>query len=193
MGPVRQCDLGGGQQGIPLLNTLAAPQDSCGRVKVRPDLTIPDDSWIFVVGDAAHCLDRDGKPLPGIAPVAMKAGQYVARVINEDLKPEQRPPFTYTDRGMLATIGRAQAVAQLGPFRASGLVAWTLWCIVHIFFLIGLRNRVRVMSEWTWYYLTFKPGARLLGEQPGTQHGVSSTDHMHEQTTEDRPSMHRAA
>lgn len=182
-----------GNKASPLLNTLAVPQDSCGRVKVRPDLTIPDDPWIFIVGDAAHCLDRDGKPLPGIAPVAMKEGQYVAKVINEDLKPEQRPPFRYTDRGMLATIGRAQAVAQIGPFHASGFVAWTLWCIVHIFFLIGLRNRIRVMSEWTWYYLTFKPGARLLCEQPGTQHGASSTDHVHEQTTEDRPPVRRAA
>ncbi|MBX3303955.1 MAG: NAD(P)/FAD-dependent oxidoreductase [Nitrospira sp.] len=182
-----------GNKASPLLNTLMAPQDSCGRVKVRPDLTIPDDPWIFVVGDAAHCLDRDGNPLPGIAPVAMKEGQYVATVINEDLKPEQRPPFTYTDRGMLATIGRAQAVAQLGPFRASGLAAWTLWCIVHIFFLIGLRNRIRVMSEWTWYYLTFKPGARLLGEQPGTRHGATSADHVHEQTTEAPLPVRRAA
>ena len=182
-----------GNKASPLLNTLAVPQDSCGRVKVRSDLTIPDDPWIFIVGDAAHCLDRHGKPLPGIAPVAMKEGQYVATVINEDLKPEQRPPFAYTDRGMLATIGRAQAVAQIGSFHASGLVAWTLWCIVHIFFLIGLRNRIRVMSEWTWYYLTFKPGARLLCEQPGTQHGASCTDPAHEQTTEDRPPVRRAA
>jgi NADH:ubiquinone reductase (H+-translocating) len=182
-----------GNKASPLLTTLAVPQDSCGRVKVRLDLTIPDDPWIFVVGDAAHCLDRDGKPLPGIAPVAMKEGQYVATVINGDLQPEQRPPFTYTDRGMLATIGRAQAVAQIGPFRASGLVAWSLWCIVHVFFLIGLRNRIRVMSEWTWYYLTFKPGARLLCEQPGTPHGVASSDYVHEQAAEDRPPVRRAA
>jgi NADH:ubiquinone reductase (H+-translocating) len=182
-----------GNKASPLLNTMAVPQDSCGRVKVRPDLTIPEDPWIFIVGDAAHCLDRDGKPLPGIAPVAMKEGQYVAQVINEDLKPEQRPPFTYTDRGMLATIGRAQAVAQIGPFHASGFVAWTLWCIVHIFFLIGLRNRIRVMSEWTWYYLTFKPGARLLCEQPSTQDRVASTEHVHKQTAEHPPPVRRAA
>jgi NADH dehydrogenase len=123
----------------------------------------------------------------------MKKGEYMATAINEDLKPEQRPPLMFADRGMLATIGRAQAVAQIGPFHTSGLVAWTLWCIVHIFFLIGLRNRIRVMSEWTWYYLTFKPGARLLCEQPGTQHGVASTDHVHEQTTEDRHPIRRAA
>ncbi len=182
-----------GNKASPLLNTLAVPQDPCGRVRVRPDLTIPDDPWIFVIGDAAHCLDRDRNPLPGIAPVAIKEGQYVANVINEELPPEQRPPFRYTDRGMLATIGRAQAVAQIGPFRASGFWAWTFWCMVHIFFLIGLRNRIRVMSEWTWYYLTFKPGARLLGEQPGTQSGVSSTDHAPEPAAEEHRPLRRAA
>ncbi len=182
-----------GNKASPLLNTLEVPQDSYGRVKVRPDLTIPDDPWVFVIGDAAHCLGRDGKPLPGIAPVAMKEGQYVATVINEDLQPEQRAPFTYKDRGMLATIGRAQAVAQIGPFHASGIVAWTLWCVVHVFFLIGFRNRIRVMSEWTWYYLTFKPGARLLCEQLPPQHSVSSTDPAHEKAVEDRPPIRRAA
>lgn len=94
---------------------------------------------------------------------------------------------------MLATIGRAQAVAQIGPFHASGVVAWTLWCIVHIFFLIGFRNRIRVMSEWIWYYLTFKPGARLLCEQPPHQHSASSTDPAHEKAVEDRPPLRRAA
>lgn len=182
-----------GNKASPLLNTLAAPQDPCGRVMVQPDLTIPDDPWIFVIGDAAYCCDRDGKPLPGIAPVAIKEGQYVATVINKDLKPEQRPPFAYTNRGMLATIGRGQAVAQIGPFRASGFWAWTFWCMVHIFFLIGLRNRIRVMSEWIWYYMTFKPGARLLGEQPGTRSAVSSTDHAPEPATEERRSLGRIA
>ncbi|MDR4466114.1 MAG: NAD(P)/FAD-dependent oxidoreductase [Nitrospira sp.] len=182
-----------GTKASPVLNTLAVPQDPCGRVKVQPDLTIPEDPWIFVIGDAAYCRDRDGKPLPGIAPVAIKEGQYVATVINEDLRPEQRLPFSYTDRGMLATIGRGQAVAQIGPFRASGYWAWAFWCVVHIFFLIGLRNRIRVMSEWTWYYLTFKPGARLLGEQPGTQSGVSSTVHAPEPAVQKRRPLRRAA
>lgn len=151
-----------GNRASPLLNTLSAPQDSAGRVIVHPDLTIPDDPWIFVIGDAAHCLGRNGSPLPGVAPVAMQQGRYVANLINQKLTPEQRPAFAYADRGMLATIGRAKAVAQFGPIRASGVLAWVLWCVVHIFFLIGFRNRVRVMSEWVWYYLTFKPGARVL-------------------------------
>lgn len=155
-----------GNRASPLLKTLSAPQDSYGRVKVRTDLTIPDDPWIFVIGDAAHCPGSDGKPLPGVAPVAMQQGRYVADLIHRNLTPEQRPAFVYADRGMLATIGRAQAVVQFGSIRTSGLAAWLLWCILHIFFLIGFRNRIRVMLEWMWYYLTFKPGAGLLIEQP---------------------------
>ncbi|HEX2055121.1 MAG TPA: hypothetical protein VHF07_01430, partial [Nitrospiraceae bacterium] len=118
------------------------------------------------IGDAAHCPGQDGKPLPGLAPVAMQQGRYVARIIAQDLPPEQRRPFTYADRGMLATIGRAKAVAELRSLRFSGLIAWLLWCLVHIFFLIGVRNRFRVMSEWIWYYITFKPGARLIYGRP---------------------------
>lgn len=182
-----------GNKASPLLNTLTVPQDSYGRIKVRADLTIPDDPWIFVIGDAAHCTGNDGKSLPGIAPVAMREGRYVANMINDELLPEQRSPFTYTDRGMLATIGRAQAVAQIGPIHTSGPLAWALWCIVHIFFLIGLRNRIRVMSEWTWYYLTFKPGARLLFEQPAGLHNRSSKDPACETAGEDRPPSRRAA
>lgn len=155
-----------GTRASPLLSTLSAPQDTYGRVKVRADLTIPDDPWIFVIGDAAHCPSSDGKSLPGVAPVAMQQGRYVADLINRNLIPERRPAFVYADRGMLATIGRAQAVAQFGAIRTSGLLAWLLWCIVHIFFLIGFRNRIRVMLEWIWYYLTFKPGAGLLIEPP---------------------------
>jgi NADH dehydrogenase len=156
-----------GNRASPLLSTLSVPQDAAGRVKVRPDLTVPGDPWVFVIGDAAHCVGTDGTPLPGLAPVAMQQGRYVAELIAHETAPELRRPFVYADRGMLATIGRAQAVAQLGPVRVSGFFAWLLWCVVHIFFLIGFRNRVRVMSEWMWYYITFKPGARLLFGQPG--------------------------
>jgi NADH dehydrogenase len=182
-----------GNKASPILNTLAAPQDSYGRVKVGADLTIPDEPWIFVIGDAAHCLGSDGKPLPGIAPVAMQEGRYVAKLINQGVLPEQHSPFVYTDRGMLATIGRAQAVAQIGPIHASGFLAWALWCVVHIFFLIGFRNRIRVMSEWTWYYLTFKPGARLLFEQPAGLRNTASQGHPHECATDDRTHSSRAA
>ena len=170
-----------GNRAAPVLHTLAVPQDAAGRIQVQPDLTIPGDPWIFVIGDAARCLGTDGKPLPGVAPVAMQQGRYVATLIDRETPPEHRRPFRFSDRGMLATIGRAKAVAQLGPFRFAGLFAWLLWCVVHIFFLIGFRNRLRVMSEWMWYYLTFKPGARLLFAQPGRSlgqpgPGAGSTD-----------------
>lgn len=167
-----------GNRASSLLGTLSAPRDSTGRVKVQPDLSIPDDPWIFVVGDAAHCAGHEGKPLPGIAPVAMQQGRYVANLIERNVGFEERLPFSYVDRGILATIGRAQAVAQFGSMQASGLLAWLLWCVVHIFFLIGFRNRFRVMSEWVWYYLTFKPGARLIFERTAAARTTSPTDQI---------------
>ena len=154
-----------GNKASPLLTSLAVPQDGSGRIKVQRDLTIPGDPWIFVIGDAAHCADAVGTPLPGVAPVAVQQGRYIARLIREEATPEQRRPFVYADRGMLATIGRAQAVAQIGLVHLSGLIAWLLWCVVHIYLLIWFRSRVRVMSEWVWYYLTFKPGARIIYRQ----------------------------
>jgi len=155
-----------GNSASPVLASLSVPRDGSDRIKVQPDLTIPGDPWIFVIGDAAHCAGPDGTPLPGLAPVAMQQGRYVATLIREETAPNQRRSFIYADRGTLATIGRARAVAQIGRLRFSGLVAWLLWCVVHIFFLIGFRNRVRVMSEWMWYYLTFKPGARVIYTLP---------------------------
>jgi NADH:ubiquinone reductase (H+-translocating) len=159
-----------GNRASPLLNSLAVPQDGSGRIKVQPDLTIPGDSWIFVIGDAAHCADAGGNPLPGLAPVAVQQGRYVAMLIPRETAQDQLRPYAYVKRGKLATIGRAQAVAQIGRLHLSGLVAWLLWSVVHIYFLIWFRNRVRVMSEWIWYYLTFKPGARIIytrQRQPG--------------------------
>jgi NADH:ubiquinone reductase (H+-translocating) len=160
--PSRNIIWAAGNRASPILKSLSAPQDADGRIKVRADLTIPDDPWIFVIGDAAHCLGSDRKPLPGVAPVAIQQGRYVANLIARSSLPERRSPFAYKDRGMLATIGRARAVAQFGSLHISGLLAWLIWCFVHIFFLIGLRNRTRVMLEWIWYYVTFKPGAALL-------------------------------
>lgn len=175
-----------GTKASPLLNTLGVDQDPRGRVKVQPDLTISGDPWIFVIGDAAHCLDRDGIPLPEIASVARSEGRYVARLINEELSPAHRVPVSYQDRGMLVTIGRSNAVAQIGPLRTSGLIAWSLWCVVHILFLIGLRKRVRVISEWAWYYLTVEPGARLLFTQAAVGHNTLSSDQTGDVPREDR-------
>lgn len=151
-----------GNVASPMLASLGVPLDSSGRVVVGPDLSLNGDPWVFVIGDAAHCLSAEHKPLPGLAAVAMQEGRYVAEIIAGCVPEDHRRPFRYRDRGMLATIGRAKAVAQFGPLSLSGVVAWLAWGFVHIFFLIGFRNRVRVMFEWIWYYVTFKPGARLI-------------------------------
>ena len=151
-----------GNRASAILQSLKVPLDASGRVIVQPDLTIPNDPWIFVIGDATSFQDHQGRTLPGLAPVAMQEARYVATVIAGQTTPEKRAAFHYADRGTLATIGRAKAVAEFGPLSLSGLWAWFLWCIVHIFFLIGFRNRFRVMSEWIWYYLTFRAGARLI-------------------------------
>jgi NADH dehydrogenase len=151
-----------GNVASPLLNSLNMPLDSAGRVIVRPDLSLNGDPWVFVIGDAAHCSGSEGNALPGLAAVAMQEGRYVAEIIGRDIPVGDREAFVYQDRGILATIGRAKAVAQFGPLSLSGVTAWLVWCFVHIFFLIGFRNRFRVMFEWIWYYLTFKPGARLI-------------------------------
>lgn len=182
-----------GTTASPLLNTLGVDQDPSGQVKVQTDLTIPGDPWTFVIGDAAQCLDRDGIPLPGIAPVAISEGRYVATLINEELSPAHRPPFVYRDRGMFTTIGCTQAVAQFGPLPASGFLAWALWCVVHIFFLIGVRHPVRVMCQWVWDYLTCKPGARLLFDQHGIEHKTALDDQAGERITEERTPVRRAA
>ena len=167
-----------GNKASPLLKTLGVSLDGAGRVMVGADLTISGEPWIFVLGDAANFTGEDGNPLPGVAPVAIQQGRYVADVIQHDTAPGERRPFVYVDRGMLATIGRAKAVAQIGRLHVSGLLAWLLWCIVHIFFLIGVRSRLRVMSEWIWYYITFKPGARLLFEESARFHHEPATRHQ---------------
>ena len=155
----------------PILRSLDVPLDQTGRVRVERDLSLPGDPWTFVIGDAAHCESPEGRALPGVAPVAMQEGCYVAGLIAHDIRKEHRRFFRYRDRGMLATIGRAKAVARFGPVSSSGLVAWLAWSFIHIFFLIGFRNRFRVMVEWIWYYITFKPGARLIYGKPGRRMG----------------------
>ena len=151
-----------GNRASPLLETLKVQLDHQGRVMVQPDLSISGDPSVFVIGDAAALYDEHGKALPALAPVAMQQARYVAKIICSRIPPDARRPFLYHDKGTMATIGRAKAVAEVGQFRFSGLIAWLLWSFVHIFFLIGFRNRFRVMSEWIWYYFTYKPGAQLI-------------------------------
>lgn len=149
----------------PLLSSLGAEQDRTGRVFVDKDLSLPNHDNIFVIGDAAHTLNEDGNPLPALAPVAIQQGKYISKLIRKELAGKEREPFHFVDKGTMATIGRAKAVADIRGFKFSGFFAWILWSIVHIFFLIGFRNRFRVFIEWMWYYFTFKRGVRLITDR----------------------------
>ena len=154
----------------PLGRRLGVPVDRAGRVIVAPDLSIPDHPEIFVIGDLAAFRDDRGNMLPGVAPVAIQQGNWVAQTIARDLNHQPRLPFRYHDKGSLATIGRAAAVAQFGKLELSGFVAWLAWLFIHILFLIGFRNRMLVMINWAWAYLTYERGARLItgsNELPG--------------------------
>jgi len=146
----------------PLGKKLGEPIDRAGRVFVNPDLTLPGHSNVFVIGDLATLKDKSGNQLPGVAPVAIQEGKYVARAIASDLNHQARKPFHYFDKGSLATIGRAAAVAQFGKIHISGFLAWLSWLFVHIFFLIGFRNRIIVLIQWAWSYFTYERGARLI-------------------------------
>lgn len=142
---------------------LGVEKDRIGRVPVGPDLTVPGHPEIFVVGDTASVAGKDGQPLPGLAPVAKQQGTYVARVLRARLagKPAP-PPFHYYNYGTMATIGRRSAVADFGWLRLDGTLAWLMWGLIHISFLIGFRNRLIVMLDWMWSYVTFQSGARLI-------------------------------
>ncbi len=151
-----------GVKASPAAEWLAVESDRAGRVKVEADLSVPGHPDIFVIGDAALAIGADGKPLPGVAPVAKQQGQYVAKVLMARAEGKSLPPFRYRDFGSLATIGRKRAVAQLGVFKISGLSAWLLWSVAHIYFLIGFRNRLAVALHWFWNYITFQRGTRLI-------------------------------
>jgi NADH:quinone reductase (non-electrogenic) len=151
-----------GVRASPVAALLGAPLDTAGRVLVEADLSIPGDPRIFVIGDGAAFLHQTGKPLPGVAQVAIQEGRHVAANVRADLSGRARRPFHYRDKGDLAVIGRAQAVARIGRLQMSGFPAWLAWCFVHILFLIGFRNRVLVLFEWAWAYFTDQRGARLI-------------------------------
>jgi NADH:ubiquinone reductase (H+-translocating) len=136
--------------------------DRAGRVIVEPDLSIKEFANIFVVGDLAHFAHQNGKPLPGVAPVAMQEGQYVATLIQQRLKGKTMPQFSYTDMGSLAVIGQNAAVVDLGFAKFTGFVAWLFWLVVHVYFLIEFDNKLLVMIQWGWNYFTRKRGARLI-------------------------------
>ena len=146
---------------------IGAEHDRAGRIKVNPDLTVPGHPDIFAAGDTASVADRDGKPVPGIAPAAKQMGSYVGGVIAARVQGKSSPPpFAYHHLGELAAIGRKSAVVKLGAFQLTGFLGWLFWSAVHIYFLIGLRNRFVVALNWLWSYLTFQRGARLIGIAP---------------------------
>jgi len=151
-----------GVSASPLGRALGAPTDRAGRVFVEPDLSIPGHREVFVIGDLASMKDEQGKPLPGVAPVAMQQGKFVALQIADDLAGNARQKFHYSDKGSLATIGRAAAIAQFGKVHISGYFAWLSWLFIHILFLIGFRNRIVVLFQWAWSYLTYERAARLI-------------------------------
>jgi NADH dehydrogenase len=148
-----------------IAKTLGVPLDSAGRVEVTPDLTVPGRNEIYVVGDLAS-LKQNGQPLPGVAPVAMQGGRHAAKNIRHAVRGEPLEPFVYQDKGSLAVIGRGSGVAAFPKSNWSGFIAWWAWLLVHIFFLIGFRNRVIVLLQWSWAYATWQRGARLITGGP---------------------------
>ena len=150
--------------------TLDAPADRAGRVIVNGDLTVPGHPEVQVIGDLANFSHQNGEPLPGISPVAMQQGRHAARNILRMIRGQQPQRFRYFDKGTMATIGRNKAVADLKFFHLSGFPAWLAWLFVHIIFLVGFRNRLLVLIQWAWAYLTFDKGARLITRSFQSEH-----------------------
>jgi NADH:ubiquinone reductase (H+-translocating) len=151
-----------GNQASPLIKSLNTEIDRAGRAVVKNDLSIKEDVNIFIIGDAAAVKNKNGEYLPAIAPVAIQQGRYVAKIILKNSAGNSRTAFKYNDKGTMATIGKAKAVGVIKGIKLSGIIAWLAWSFVHIAYLIGFRNRLRVMVEWIWYYITNRPGIRLI-------------------------------
>ena len=151
-----------GVSASPLGRALGAPVDRAGRVRVNPDLTLPGAPNVFVIGDLASLDGADGRPLPGVAQVAIQMGEHAARNILRALEHQPLRPFRYRDLGNMATVGRASAIADFGRFTLTGWPAWLAWLFVHILNLIGFRNRVVVMVQWAWAYFTYQRAIRLI-------------------------------
>jgi NADH dehydrogenase len=157
----------------PLGATLGAPIDRAGRVLVEPDLTVPGSRNVFVIGDLASLAGADGKPLPGVAQVALQMGKHAARNVIRGVEGQPYRPFVYQDLGNMATIGRASAVADLGWLRLKGYIGWLAWLFVHILNLIGFRNRLVVLVQWAWSYFSYQRAIRLItGPLPDSEPGL---------------------
>lgn len=174
--PTRTVLWAAGVQASPLGASLGAPRDAAGRIEVAPDLSVPGRPEVFVIGDLAS-MTTDGEPVPGVAQAALQGGRHVARIIASEVAGRPaRPPFRYHDKGNMATIGRASAVVATKRFARYGLLAWLLWWVVHITFIVGFRNRFLVMLQWAWSWLSFKRGARLITGPAGALPPVRSID-----------------
>lgn len=171
--PARTVLWAAGVAASPIARSLGVGLDRSGRVPVTPRLTVPGHDDIFVIGDLAH-LEQDGKPIPGVAPAAIQQGRHAARNVLRALRGEPLVPFRYRDKGSLATVGRAAGVADFGKLRFAGVIAWLMWLLIHIAFLVGFRNRTIVMFEWAWSYLTYDRGARLITGGPAQLPGNSA-------------------
>lgn len=157
---------GAGVQGSPLGRKLAAATgaevDRAGRIMVQPDLSLPNHPEILVIGDLAHFAHQNGKPLPGVAQVAMQQGRYAAKLIKARLEGKTLPAFQYHDYGNMATIGRASAVADVGRFRFSGWIGWMMWLFIHLLYIVQFQSRILVFIQWGWSYFTRNRAARLI-------------------------------
>lgn len=164
-----------GVSAAPIARSLGVPLDKAGRVIVEPDFTVPGHPQVFVAGDLALAKDASGAPLPGIGAVAVQQGRYAAAAVLADLAHRPRPQFHYQDKGQMATIGRARAIAQIYGHKLTGRFAWWVWLLVHIYYLSGFRNRLSVLVQWGWSYFTFGRGARLIVPKEWRSYGGETT------------------
>jgi NADH dehydrogenase len=159
-----------GVSATPLTKKLGVELDRAGRIKVNPDCSLPGRPEVFAVGDMTILMQENGKPVPGVSPAAMQEGRHVAKIVEDEIDLGvgrcPRPPFKYWDKGTMATIGRSKAVAEVGKFKFSGLLAWLTWLFVHLVFLIGFRSKISVLIQWAYSYFAYKRSARIIVTSP---------------------------
>ncbi|MDC3103791.1 NAD(P)/FAD-dependent oxidoreductase [Acidimicrobiaceae bacterium] len=155
-----------GNEASPIIEKLNTKTDNEGRAIVDPDCSLKDDGNVFVIGDAANYKDKKNNTLPGIAPVAIQQGKYLAKVIKSKTIKKDRKPFKYNDKGMMATVGKYKAIGKIGNIEVSGFLAWLFWSAIHILYLIGYRSKILVVIEWIFSYLFNKKGTRLIYREP---------------------------
>ncbi|MGE9291101.1 MAG: NAD(P)/FAD-dependent oxidoreductase [Puniceicoccales bacterium] len=159
---------GAGVEAVPLTKQLGVPLDRAGRIKVRPDCSIPGHPEAFAIGDIAHLVDPKGNLVPGVSPAALQMAKHIAKIVSQEIdsghiqKPEDRKAFTYFNKGNMATIGRSKAIAEIGRLKMSGLPAWMAWLVVHLIFLVGFRNRIVVLLDWFYSYINYRRSARII-------------------------------